>query len=56
MGEVRNMHKIWVRKPDGKRPLSTSTWTWMENNIQMARKGVQCENMDWIYLSQNRVL
>jgi hypothetical protein len=34
MGETRNAYKIFVGKPEGKRPLGTPKFRW-KNNIRM---------------------
>jgi hypothetical protein len=34
MGKVRNVHKIFVRKPEGKRPLRRPMRRW-EDNIRI---------------------
>jgi hypothetical protein len=31
MGEMRNMYKILVRKPEGKRPLGRTRRRWKDN-------------------------
>jgi hypothetical protein len=53
MGEVRNMCKIFVRKPEGKRRLGRPKCIW-ENNITMTLRGMVWEGVDWIHLAQDR--
>jgi hypothetical protein len=50
MGEMRNTYKIFVRKPDGKRPLgsSVSSVNRCEDNIKMDVKEMGSENVNWI--------
>jgi len=40
-------------KPEGKRPFGRSRRKW-EVNIKMDLQEVECENMDWIELAQDR--
>jgi hypothetical protein len=48
MGEKRNVYRILVGKPDGKRPLGRPRHRWVDN-IKMDLRG-----MDWIDLAQDR--
>jgi len=52
-GEGRGVHKVLVRKPDGKRPLGRPRRRW-EDNIKMDLQelGGGCE--DWMELAQDR--
>jgi hypothetical protein len=50
MGEVRNVHRVLVGKPQGKRPLGRSRHRW-EDNIRMELQEVICGGMDWIGLA-----
>ena len=53
MGEGRGVHRVLVRKPEGKRPLGRPRCRW-EDNIKMDLKEVGgcCE--DWTELAQDR--
>jgi hypothetical protein len=48
MGERRGIHRVLVRKPDGKKQLVRPEHRW-EDNIK-----VGCGSMDWIELAQDR--
>jgi len=54
MVQMRNAHKILVRKPEGKKLLGRSKCRW-EDNIRMVLREIGCEDVDWIHLSQDRV-
>jgi hypothetical protein len=45
MGEIRNVYKILVEKPEGKRPLRRPRHIW-ENNIKMNLKGIGFGSVD----------
>ena len=51
--EGRGVHKILVRKPDGKRPLGRTRRRW-EDNIKMDLQEVGRGSGDWMELAQNR--
>ena len=53
MEEGRGVHKIFMRKPEGKRPLGRPRHRW-EDNIKMDLQEVRCEGVDWIELAQDR--
>jgi hypothetical protein len=53
MGEMRNVYRILVRKPKGKRPLRKPRHR-CEDNIRMDLTEVGWESVDWIHLAQNR--
>jgi len=53
MGEMKNAHKILVRKPEGKRPLGRPRRRW-EDNIRMDRREVVWDGVDWVHLAQDR--
>ena len=42
-----------VGKPEGKRPLGRSRHRW-EDNIQMGLQEVECGELEWIELAQDR--
>jgi len=48
-GETRNIYKIWVRKPEGRRRF----WRGRnigEDNTKMDLRGIGLECVDWIHL------
>jgi hypothetical protein len=53
MGEKRNMHRLLVGKPEGKRPLGRPRCRWMDN-IKMDLLGIGVNVVDWIGLAQDR--
>jgi hypothetical protein len=53
MGKMRNAYKIFVGKPNGKRPLGGRRRRW-ENNIKMDLTGMELESADWVHLTQDR--
>ena len=53
MGERRGVYRVWVGKPEGKRPLGRPKHRW-EDNIKMDLQEVGCGSMDWIKLAQDR--
>jgi hypothetical protein len=52
-GEKRNVYRILVGKPEGKRPLGRSRRRW-EDNIRMDLRERGWGGMDWIDLAQDR--
>jgi len=54
MGEERGVYRVFVGKPEGKRPLGRSKHRWVAN-IRMDLQEVGCGYMDWIGLAQDRV-
>jgi len=52
-GEIRNVYKIFVRKPKGKRPLGKPMHKW-EGNITMDLREIGWEGVDRIHLAQDR--
>jgi hypothetical protein len=52
-GERRGVHRVLVRKPEGKIPLGRPRRRW-EDNIEMDLEEVECGDMDWIELAQDR--
>ena len=53
MEEKRDVYRVLVRKPEGKRPLGRHTRRW-EDNTKMDLQEVGCGGMDWIKLAQDR--
>jgi hypothetical protein len=52
MGETKNAYRIWVGKPEGKRPLGRPRRRWMVNIKLILERRDGC--MDWIDLAQDR--
>jgi hypothetical protein len=50
---MRDIHRVLVGKPEGKRPLGKPGCRW-EDNIKMDLQDVECGGMDWIELAQDR--
>jgi hypothetical protein len=48
MGEKRNVYRLLVRKPEGKRPLGRPRRRWMDN-IKMDLLEIGVSVVDWIY-------
>ena len=53
IGEEREVYRVLVGKPEGKRPLGRPRRRWV-NNIRMDLQEVGCGYMDWIGLAQDR--
>ena len=53
MGEGRDLYRVLVGKPEGKRPLGRPKRKW-EDNIKINLPQVGCRVMDWIDLDQDR--
>jgi hypothetical protein len=53
MGKKRNAYRLWVGKPDGKRPLGRPRGRWV-NNIKMDLLEIGWGGVDWIGLAQDR--
>ena len=53
MGEERGVYRVFVGKPEGKRPLGWPRRRWVDN-IRMDLQEVGCGYMDWIGLVQAR--
>jgi hypothetical protein len=53
MGEKRNVYRLLVGKPDGKRPLGRPRRRWI-NNIKMDFLEIGVSVVDWIGLAQDR--
>jgi hypothetical protein len=53
MGEKRNVYRLLVGKPEGKRPLGRPRRRWIENiNMDLLEIGVNV--VDWSGLNQDR--
>jgi hypothetical protein len=50
--QKRNVYRILVGKPNGKRPLGGAKGTW-EDNIKMGLSETAWGGMDWIDLAQD---
>jgi hypothetical protein len=55
MGEERNLYKVLVAKPEGKRPLVRPR-RGREDGIRMDLLGIGWGSVDWIQLAQDRGL
>jgi hypothetical protein len=53
MGEKRNMYRLLVGKPEGKRPLGRPRRKWIDN-IKMDLLELGVSVVDWIGLAQDR--
>ena len=53
MVERRCVYRVFMGKPEVKRPLGRPRCRW-EDNIKMDLQEVGCEGMGWIKLAQNR--
>jgi hypothetical protein len=53
MGEKRNVCRILVGKPEGKRPLGRQRRTWVDN-MKLDLRQIEWDDMDWIDLAQDR--
>jgi hypothetical protein len=53
MGEGRKVYKVYVEKPEGKRPLGRPRRGW-EDGIRMDIREIGLGGVDWIRLAQDR--
>jgi hypothetical protein len=53
MGEKRNVYRLLVGKPEGKRPLGRPRRRWIDN-IKMDLSEIGVNVVDWISLAQDR--
>jgi hypothetical protein len=53
MGEERNVYKVLMGKPEGKRPLGRPRHRW-EDGIKMDLREIGRGSVDWIQLAQDR--
>jgi hypothetical protein len=54
MGEVRDVHRILIGRPGGKRPLGRPRRRW-EDNIKMKLREIGIDGTNFIRLAQDRV-
>ena len=52
MGERRDVYRILMGKPEGKRPLGRPRRSW-EDNIKIDLQEVECGDRDWIELAED---
>jgi hypothetical protein len=53
MGEKRNVYRLLVGKPEGRRPLGRPRRRWIDN-IQIDHLEIGLNVVDWIGLAQDR--
>jgi hypothetical protein len=53
IGEKRNVYRLLVRKPEGKRPLGRPRCRWI-HNIKMDLLEIEVNVVEWIGLAQDR--
>jgi hypothetical protein len=53
MGEDRNVYKVLMGKPEGKRPLGRSRRRW-EDGIRIDLRETGWGSVEWIQLAQDR--
>jgi hypothetical protein len=53
MGEKRNVYRLLVGKPEGKRPLGRPRRRWMDN-MKMDLLEIGWGGVDWIGLAQDK--
>jgi hypothetical protein len=53
MGEGRNVYRVLVGKPEGKRPLGRRRRRW-EDGIKMDLREIGWGDVEWIHLAQDR--
>jgi hypothetical protein len=52
-GEKKNVYRVMVGKPEGKRPLRRPRCRW-EDNIKMDFREIGWGSMEWTHLAQDR--
>jgi hypothetical protein len=52
-GEEKNAYRIWVGKPEGKRPLGRPRRRWVDS-IKIDVREIGWNGMDWMELAQDR--
>jgi hypothetical protein len=55
MGEGRNVYRVLMGKPEGKKPLERSRCRW-EDGIKMDLREIDWGGVEWIHLTQDRDL
>jgi hypothetical protein len=53
MGEKTNAYRIFLGKPEGKRPLGRLRCRWVDN-IKMDLSEIGWDGVDWINMAQDR--
>jgi hypothetical protein len=53
MGEGRGVYRVFVGRPEGKRPLGRPRHTW-DDNIKPDLREVGIDGENWIQLAQDR--
>jgi hypothetical protein len=53
MGEKRNAYRIWVGKPEGRRPLGRPRRRWVDN-IKKDLREIGWNGVNWVDLAQDR--
>jgi hypothetical protein len=53
MGEERNVYRVLMGKPEGKRPIGRPRRRW-EDGIRMDLREIGCRSIDWIQMAQDR--
>jgi hypothetical protein len=54
MGEERGVYRVFVGRPEGKRPLGRPRCRW-EDNIKLDLREMGIDGANWIRLDQDRV-
>jgi hypothetical protein len=50
---MRNLYRIYVRKPKGKSPLGRPWHRW-KNNVKVNLRDIGYKGLDWIHMAENR--
>jgi hypothetical protein len=53
MGEERNVYRLLMGKPEGKRPLERPRRRW-EDGVRLDLREIGWASVDWIQLAQDR--
>jgi hypothetical protein len=53
MGQGRGVYRVFVQRPEGKRPLGRPRRRW-EYNIKLDLREIGIDGANWIQLAQNR--